>query len=353
MNLFFIILDGCSHKALQLASTPFLDNISSFTVMANAVLPTATYTGHSSIMTGTPPNTHGIIGNVFLDRTENRIKDFDDHDVNEYLLCPTAFEHLGALPGAAICEPVTRGAKYIKAMNEINQQPGEMRDEIVFKDLLHALKKPALKLFVANFSGIDYMGENYGERSSRYLEEISIVDDYLKEIYKRSNENSLFLITADHGMTSARENLDLQSLFLNEGIKDVICLATHRASHVYARERDLERMTRILAKNEKIDVILSKEEISARNLNHERCGDIVVFAKKGYELSNHEMVGSHGGLDNLEREVPILVFDKNINEKIRFDEMRSNYSIMDLLPTALKILKHEVPSFLCGKSLIL
>ncbi|MHC1592104.1 MAG: alkaline phosphatase family protein [Candidatus Helarchaeales archaeon] len=341
MNLFLIILDGCSNEAIQRASIPFLDEVEKFSSVIQAAIPTATYTGHASILCGSPPNQHGIVGNQFLDRKTSEIKNFDVHDVNELVHGKTLFESLPNHPGASICEPITRGASYVKPMAEFNQQPGEQRNELIFQELLLAMKKESLELFVVNFSGIDYMGETHGEKSKQYFQAISEVDEYIQKIFSSISGEAIFIITADHGMTSAGKNFDVNSFLLESGIENATCLPTHRACHVYIDPTSKQDAMDSLRSSRVLEVVADHDSLAMYDLDNERSGDIVAFARKGYELGEEKLKGSHGGLDDLEREVPFMIFSKNKPIDFVQEQLNGIRSTADIYSLIMKLFQNE------------
>ena len=78
-----------------------------------------------------------------------------------------------------------------------------------------------------------------------------------------------------------------------------------------------------------------------------RCGDIVVSAKKGYDLRDFyedpEHKGSHGSLIKEHMLVPVIS-----NVKLKDEKFRT----VDVYPTILKLLGYEMPSNIDGKPLI-
>ena len=85
----------------------------------------------------------------------------------------------------------------------------------------------------------------------------------------------------------------------------------------------------------------------AHIFNSPRCGDIVVSAKKGFDLRDEyefpEHKGSHGSLHREHMVVPVMT-----NAKLNVEYART----IDLFPTTLKLLNHPLPANLDGKSLV-
>jgi phosphopentomutase len=53
----------------------------------------------------------------------------------------------------------------------------------------------------AMFTGLDYVGPEYGWSTAEYMEELSYIDDYLAPIIRlvKQQKNYLIIITSDHG----------------------------------------------------------------------------------------------------------------------------------------------------------
>lgn len=338
MIILLIILDGCAINSLIEAQIPFLDSIEkkgfkSFN--CKAVWPTATYTGHSSIVTGTYPERHGMVGNQFFDRIEKKIKHFDNYDPSEYIQSQTLFEIFNSLSTMAIAEPITKGAKYVFPMKEINKISLKERNELIFNKTLKFLKDYNIKLGVINFAGVDGYGENYGPYDKKYYDELSKVDQFLSDIYEVINEKLIMIITADHGMTNISKNFNLKNYFEKIGIP-IQCLPSHRACHLYSNGKNKEILEHLNHLKE-IDKIFLKSQTKEIKLYHERIGDIVISANKEIEFEKENLKGSHGGFTEEEIYVPLYIISKNF--KLKFPPLDPSriYSIVDIAPTIVKM----------------
>ncbi|MHA1381043.1 MAG: alkaline phosphatase family protein [Candidatus Helarchaeota archaeon] len=353
MIFFLIVLDGCSIHSFIKAQTPFLDSMGEKffkNFNCTAVLPTATYTGHSSIVSGTFPERHGMVGNQFFDRKDNLIKHFDNFDPSEYIQAPTLFELFNPLNSMAVSMPITKGAKYVFPMKKLNETPLEDKNEIVFNKSMEILKKYNIKLGIINFIGIDGFGEHYGPNNKKYLKEISKVDQFISQIYEYTKDKSIFIITADHGMAEITKRFDLNKFFKKEEIS-IRCLDSHRASHLYCNA-NYGQVLEILNNLKEIDKIYLKSQTEKIKLFHERTGDIVLFANKKIELEKKNLKGSHGGLSKDEFYVPLFIFGKKIRIKDTFKNNKRTFSIVDIAPTVIKISNLQIHINFQGNAII-
>ena len=349
MKVFLFILDGCSAAELKAAETPFIDEISNtgkYTLECQAIFPTATYTGHSTIMTGNYPERHGMIGNQFWDRQNKCMRNFDFYNPNENIESPTIFELL-PFSTCAICEPVTKGASLIVKKSLFDEMAISKQNLGVSRHLTYSLTAD-IQFYMVNFMGVDSFGETKGPKSEEYLQCLEEVDGLLSDIKKNLQSDFIFMITADHGMTPVKTNIDLEDELKKDGF-EVRCFASHRCSHIYSNS-NLDEIENHLRKLPFIDKVFNSTGIEENHLSHGRTGDLVVCAKKGFEFGEKKLRGSHGGYSEDEMYVPLIIYDST--DKITKNISLNSASLVDIGPTVLDILniKSEVP--FQGKSLL-
>jgi len=349
MKVFLFILDGCSAAELKAAETPFIDEISNagkYTLKCQAIFPTATYTGHSTIMTGNYPEKHGMIGNQFWDRQNKCIRNFDFYDPNENIESPTIFELL-PINTCAICEPVTKGASLIVKKKIFDEMPIKIQNRSVYRYLTDSL--PAdIQFYMVNFMGVDSFGETRGPKSEEYLYCLEEIDGFLSDIKTKIQSDFIFMVTADHGMTTVNETINLAERLEAEGFQ-VSCLASHRCSHIYV-ESNIEELENHLRALPFIDKVFNAITIEKIHLKHERTGDLVVCANKGFEFGNKKLRGSHGGYTEDEINVPFIIYDST--DKLPKKLSLSLMSLVDICPTILDIFGIKSGVQFQGKSLL-
>ncbi len=315
MKVFLAILDGCNINWIINAKTPFLDKLSNrgaSTLSCHAVFPTATYTGHTSIITGVYPGEHGIIGNQFYDRETRETRNFDFYDPNLCLETATIFEEAQAagFKTAAIGEPVTKGAKHIISKKHIQSFPVSSQNSKVFEESIKLIKREKPDLIIANFPAVDSFGENYGPKSKEVLKIVEEVDNILKktfEEYKSLGQEICMIVSADHGMTEGQKQIQLNKLLKNKKL-DAISLASHRTSHIYINSpKQIDEVYKFLSETKGILEVMDGKRISELKFSHPRSGDLVVTAEKGYELGDMKIKGSHGGITEEEMKVPLII----------------------------------------------
>lgn len=312
-----VVLDGCSVRALKRAHTPVIDEVARLgaaTFKCRSVAPTATYTGHASIVTGVAPGRHGIVGNFYYDRGQGRVVWFDVDDVNVHLEAPTVFEFVGA--GGCVGEPVTRGARFKVSKEEVQARDVWEQDSYAVSKAVSMVEDERPVLLVVNLPGVDGVGERYGASSreaARILEEDDKLVGRLREALSECYEDYLLVVTADHGMVDVRENVNLEEVL--DGLNPVVC-ASHRFAHVYLE--DVEEAERRLREDGRLSLILPRGEAERLSLQNPRVGDLMVAAKPGYELSKQKLRGSHGGLTRDEMLVPLVVSKPEYADVVKY-----------------------------------
>jgi predicted AlkP superfamily pyrophosphatase or phosphodiesterase len=73
-------------------------------------------------------------------------------------------------------------------------------DDNVYSNALEVIETGLPNLLYIHFHEIDDMGHSYGPYSTEYLDAMIRVDGYLEGIVQALPENTLIIITADHGM---------------------------------------------------------------------------------------------------------------------------------------------------------
>ncbi len=305
-----IILDGCNVESLRKAKTPIIDEImeeGAYTLKCKSVCPSATYTGHASIIAGTHPNAHGIVGNSFYDRDGRRIVDFDVEDVNKYLTAKTLFEIVKG-KSIAIGEPITRGVHLAVPKSEVQSGDPASWDSYAMKKSTELIRAHRPVLTVINLPGVDRISELHGPFSNKflsYLEEVDTLIGDLIRVLDETYEDYLLVLLADHGMVPVHRNVNIYEIL--EGLDVVVCVS-HRAAHIYiSGEEEREETLNRLESDNRFEVVMQYSELSRYNLDNPRSGDIFVTAKEGYELGLEPLRGSHGGICSGEFIVPLIV----------------------------------------------
>ena len=196
-----ISIDGLRPDAIGLFETPTLSRLireGSYTLSAATVLPSKTLPSHTSMLTGQPPDIHGVLWNTTASLNHRNVP------------IPTVF-------GVLRAEGYVTAAFFGKAKFSSLQRPGSLdysqapggwfghwpADRTV-KDIDHYLDTERPHLLFVHFGDPDRAGHDSGWMSRKYGEAVQRVDasiERLMAIAERSfgPGNFTMIVTADHG----------------------------------------------------------------------------------------------------------------------------------------------------------
>ncbi|UCG32675.1 MAG: alkaline phosphatase family protein [Phycisphaerales bacterium] len=243
------IVDGLDparmDELLALGELPNIQNrlIARGTVVDHAVtcLPSITYAGLTTILTGQLPGTHGILGNKWFDRARLRVHDYATtktyRNVDQHFRVPTVYEYLEDELTVSIQCAVRRGATriidnwatsginwYFQGFDEVNKLIA-IRFELIAQVANEIGRWP---LFVnAYFPGLDEIGHRYGADSQQYHHSMINVDTQIGRILDAYEQIGLidrtcFALVSDHGHVpiDPQRRLDLEKwLTLRAGLR--------------------------------------------------------------------------------------------------------------------------------------
>jgi phosphonoacetate hydrolase len=329
----------------------------------HSVIPSFTNPNNLSIVTGRPPEVHGICGNYLIDPATGQETMMNDP---KWLRAPTIFEafqkagakiamvtakdKLRLLLGKGLAFDGTAVAFSSEKADKVNLKDNGIEDacslvgmgvpdvysaelsEFVFAagvKLLGSMKPDLMYL-----STTDYVQHKYAPGSEGANRFYAMMDKYLGAL---DAGGAIIVIVADHGMKDKHlANGDPDVLYLQDvldakfgaGKTKVILPITdpyvvhHGAlgsfATVYAYGPKVKNIMAVIAQQDGVDVVLNKQDGCARfELPEDRMGDIIVVSGGpkvsrvlGTSASKHDLSGlneplrSHGGLT--EQEVPVI-----------------------------------------------
>jgi phosphonoacetate hydrolase len=329
-----------------------------------SAMPSFTNPNNLSIVTGRPPAVHGICGNFLIDPETGSEVMMNDP---KWLRAPTifeAFQKAGAkvavvtakdklrlllakgltFDGSAICFSSEKADKATPASNgigdarklaqmEVPEVYSAELSEFVFASGVALLK--TMRPDLMYLSTTDYIQHKYAPGTATANDFYAMMDRYLGEL---DAQGAIIVIVADHGMKDKHlANGEPDVIFLQDvldraygpGKTKVILPITdpyvvhHGAlgsfATVYLYGPELDQVTKLIADEPGIDVVLDRKRGCARfELPEDRMGDLVVVSGGkshskviGTSRNKHDLSGlteplrSHGGLS--EQEIPIIV----------------------------------------------
>lgn len=299
------------------------------------VLPAVTCSAQSTYLTGKYPSEHGIVGNGWYFKDECEVKFWRQSNKliqseklwdllrkkNPDFTCANLFWWYNMY--ATTDYNVTPRPNYLadgRKIPDIYSHPAELRDTLqkelgtfplfqfwgpktsikssqwiadaaIRTDQIH---DPTLSLIY--LPHLDYNLQRHGlnfDIISKDLNEIDTVVKRLVMYYRKQNINIVLL--SEYGITNVNNPIHLNRILRKEGLVSIrierglelldagaskaFAVADHQIAHIYLNDLSLKpQVKQLLQKVKGVEKVLSGEEIKEANLNHERCGDLVVVA---------------------------------------------------------------------------
>ena len=291
--------------------------------------PSTTATNLSSLGTGTLPGVHGMLGYTVRvprsgepGRLLNSLKWDERVDPVVWQSVPTLFEravidgvnvsHIAAkrYEGSGFTQAALRGAQYLGA-NQIA--------EIIEKTVEAMAPSPAFSYVYINH--LDAAGHDDGVGSEKWMLALATVAELITGLRDRLPKGTRLWVTADHGMINVGEKIILGE---DNNLMQNISLVggEPRARHMYVTQGSLAETVANWREvlGAKADIYTRDEVISAKLFgpeisldSSERMGDFIVIANEEMILidptrvkEESKMVGHHGGLNQIEVDIPLL-----------------------------------------------
>lgn len=353
--LLAICLDGISWEYIRAASTPNLEDVARMgtAVECDGVVPTVTNVNAASILTGEFPNVHGISSNWYYDAHLGNEVYMDSW---KYLTCRTLLQRARVRGARTLLLTVKDKLRRLLAEDtdasysvevpepslvEFLGEPPSIYTSEASLWLLRAVRMEIARgaydiIYAQTTDYIPHKHSPKSEEAKRYIEGLD------EEIGQLLQERVSLGITADHGMSEKRVNVDLLRLLGDAGLEARFIPAI-RDEHVIHHSnlggaaylylpREVERAIEVLKDAEGVELILSKEKAASRfRLPSTRIGDLLVLADQEHTFGVDEKsvytdvtLRSHGSLH--ERKVPLL-----LNEKKSLGEEIKNKDLLRLL----------------------
>lgn len=183
-------------------------------------VPSITYSSFSTLLTGCSPGRHGIVGNKWFDRYSLLYRDYGTtrtyRDVNDDILVPTVYEHLGNAftvsiqcairrgVGRTIDNWASSGLRWFVGRYESVDRLIPRRFDIIAEEANRRGCWPVL--IHAYFPGVDEIGHRHGSDSPQYRHALANVDHQIGLIHEAlagagMTDRTCTLLVADHNHT--------------------------------------------------------------------------------------------------------------------------------------------------------
>ena len=321
---------GAHNLAARSGHARFLATAGSRKDVARTVFPSTTASALTSLLTGTPPGEHGIVGYRALvpERGEvlNQLRGWDTDGLDPSFQRAAPFtERLaaqgrasfvvskGEYAGTGFTHATMRGAQFVGAADVAERTR-------IAADL--AARHPGSFVYVYA-PDLDAIGHKRGWQSDEWVASLERVDAAARVLADALAAGIGAIVTADHGMVDVprhRHVLLTDEDALLEGVHDIG--GEPRMLHLYAAAGEAPAvLERWRAGESGRSWVLGREEAVAAGLFGTvspevlpRIGDVLVAARSGIayyddrleDKGAQRMVGQHGSLTAEERSVPLI-----------------------------------------------
>lgn len=322
-HVLVISIDGMANYYLNdpLVRMPHLRRLIQDGAVADgmeSVFPSVTWTIHSSLVTGTYPRKHGVIGNWVVDRPNRRVGEFyAEHfgDKPDRLRGETWYDAAKRMgwSTASLCWPVTRGAdtldfnipeyydqelfdtgctaslwEELKAAGLPVERYAEWSNDYALRPLQDWLTAEIAKYVIArhrpgllqlHFLLPDTYQHKYGIRSKEAYWSLEYVDERIGDLLLTLKKNGLFdktdvFVVSDHGFVDTVKTFYPNVLFKQRGWLDaddvmgscVYAVSNGGSGYVYVLEEDAVKRAALLAE---VRTLLQAQEGVGRLIERE------------------------------------------------------------------------------------
>ena len=324
-----ILIDGMGQDAIDKYGDqfPIFDELKQVKKLYTN-FPSTTATSLSTLGTGVLPGVHGMLGyTVRVPRSDNRLLNalkWDERvDPVMWQKVPTLFEravlagvsvtHVAAkrYEGSGFTQAALRGAKYVGA-NGVDEMA----------TAVSAALKPQPSFVYTYLNNLDSAGHSDGVGSDKWLTALQQVSEFITKVKQLAPAGTRIWVTSDHGMVNSTEQVILGQD--NKLLENVTLIGGEpRARHIYIKEGAAsETITQWQEFFGNKARVLSKESAIKDELfgpvvtedSHDRLGDLIAIANNDLILvdparvrEESSMVGHHGGITDIEVEIPLLL----------------------------------------------
>jgi hypothetical protein len=324
-----ILIDGMGQDAINKYGDqfPIFDELKQVKKLYTN-FPSTTATSLSTLGTGVLPGVHGMLGyTVRVPRSDNRLLNalkWDERvDPLMWQKVPTLFEravlagvsvtHVAAkrYEGSGFTQAALRGAKYVGA-NGVDEMA----------TAVSAALKPQPSFVYTYLNTLDSAGHSDGVGSDKWLTALQQVSEFITKVKQLAPAGTRIWVTSDHGMVNSTEQVILGQD--NNLLENVTLIGGEpRARHIYIKEgaasETIAQWQEFFGNKAKV---LSKESAIKDGLfgpvvtedSHDRLGDLIAIANNDLILvdparvrEESSMVGHHGGVTDIEVEIPLLL----------------------------------------------
>ena len=313
----------------------FLERGASATITPQ--LPAVTCSVQATYLTGKTPSEHGIVGNGWYFKEEHEVKFW--RQSNSLIQSEKIWDKLKKQDSNFSCAnmfwwynmysnadySVTPRPNYLadgRKIPDVYSYPAELRDhlqeELGTFPLFHfwgpktsikssqwiadaSLKTDVLHdptLTLVYLPHLDYNMQRYGTNLTKISKDLREIDEVVKQLVEYYEAKSAHIILlSEYGITNVTNPIHLNRKLRQEGYLGIrverglelldagaskaFAVSDHQLAHVYVKNNeDIDKVKALLKSLKGVEQVLSGGEIKELQLDHERCGDLVVIADK-------------------------------------------------------------------------
>lgn len=318
---------GAHNLSARAGHARFLSEARAKKDVARTVFPSTTAAALTSLLTGTPPGAHGIVGyRVRVPGTDDVVNQLRGWETDGL---PLSFQRAEPLSGAlgrpffAVSRNEYARTGFSSAtLGDVQFHGADGLDDRVRLAADLAARHPGSLVYLYA-PELDSIGHKRGWESDEWVAALERVDAAARALAAAADRGTGVVVTSDHGMVDVPRH---RHLLLEEGdaLLDGVRLVggEPRMLHLYAEpgraDAVLERWRESEASR---SWVFSRGELEASGLIgavgpdvRERLGDVMVAARAGIayyddrvdDKAPQKMIGQHGSLTDEERVVPLI-----------------------------------------------
>ncbi|MDP6980696.1 MAG: ectonucleotide pyrophosphatase/phosphodiesterase [Myxococcota bacterium] len=370
-TVILISLDGTRPADVDRETLPTLVDLTADGVRARGLIPATpanTFPSHVTLVTGVPPDRHGLVNNFFIDPDRGPFK---KRDIPSWIEVEPLWSWLEAR-GVATASyhwvgsegrwPAGHAPSHWRRFSSSTPPLEKVKTMLAWLDLDDPDERP--RFITVWFPGADHVAHRDGPGSARARAALAKQDKAFVALRDGLQQRGLVdsttvIVVSDHGMAAAQRLLDFDDVLDDAGIKARVS-GLGGFANVYLRGRGLDAAAR-MATYEKIEALAAEAGIEAvrvteddpeARFSHPRFGDMVLRAPLGTAL--HRRGLPTGGFHGYASDMPamhglFMAFGREVGAGAELDLVRA----IDVAPTVLALLGFEAPEWMEGTAIAL
>jgi alkaline phosphatase D len=305
-QVILLVLDGADPSYFSLEGFPLEGE-------GQAVFPTMTSPGHTSLLTGVYPSRHGILANEYVE--DQKTKNY----TSEMIQAETLFEIVKENGKKGIFISGKKGlAAFIGVRANlcvspfsypvyVDEPPGDPYEvtQWIFDAIKQVNQREHPDFMCINVPILDELGHEYGPHSEENMKAAALVQDEIYSLRDSLGELSTLIVTADHGMSAVSTAIPIHALLRNAQY-ETWPLHVGRCAFLYDVE---EGVREFVLDTRGVKEIIEPEDYPTYHIEHVAAPDLIVVAEEGYLFIPEPLAkyykGMHGSLD--EQDIPLYM----------------------------------------------